>query len=249
MLAPEPVSALHGLSALANATFSTSAGTLCDQTSGGYFGVLEAPLISCSVAFEQSSFSSAAAASAPAFGILRVVGKTEFSHLSVPSGAFEIGWVLKASATMEDTLTIPEGSFLAITYSFQKGPQATFFLDGAGQPTFPGPNTFDLPFKPGVPFVLQEEMRINLSGGITLNDHQDQTFSQFIDDASFQIVSTQVLDGQLNPLPGVVITSESGFNYNDPVPEPGAAALQGASLAGLALLRLGRRRSCQLPAA
>jgi hypothetical protein len=98
-----------------------------------------------------------------------------------------------------------------------------------------------------VPFEFDEGLRVDFGGSLTLNDAQGQTFSRFVDLLhTVRIVGTQVLDSQGNPISGATITSESGFNYNDPlggapVPEPGTVAFVAVGVASLIVKRWVKR--------
>lgn len=219
-----------GLDASDGAVFETDGAVDCVQSNNGGFGTPVAPLVGCLQTFGQSEFKSAAEASA-AFGSLRVLGSTSYTNLSVPSGHNELEWFLRADADFQDTLTIAQGSFLSVTVNFsgtESNAGAFFFLDGAVKPTtFPGPNTFLIPYKAGVPFVYSEGLRVDLSDSLMIGQPQGQSFAKFVDlTHTVQIISTQVLDSQGNVIPGVTIGSESGFDYNNPVgvtastPEP-----------------------------
>jgi hypothetical protein len=238
------------LSALVNADFVTNGATAtCAETSGGGLGTVNAPLTGCLQTFGTSLFQSKGSANA-AFGTLRVLGSINYTNLSIPSGDFEFEWLLRAEADMQDRLTIPTGSFLDVTVSFtgtESNAGAIFLIDGASVPySFPGPNTFRIPFRAGIPFEFDEGLRVDLEGSLTLDQPQGRSFSQFVDlTHTVRIVSTQVLDSQGNPISGATISSESGFDYNDPlgsstaVPEPGSVSFLalGIGLMSLAMFR------------
>jgi hypothetical protein len=149
-----------------------------------------------------------------------------YSNLSVPSGDFEITWFLRADADITDTLTIPQGSLLDVTIDFsgtESHAAAIFFIDGQGVPySFPGPNTFQIPFEAGVPFAFNTGLRVDLSGAPTLNDTQGQSFARFVDlTHTVQIVSTQVLDSQGNPLTGSRSAQNRASTTTIPWAQPG----------------------------
>jgi hypothetical protein len=213
------------LSASAGADFLTNGVIDCLQTSGGGLGTVDAPLVGCPQAFGQSVFQSTAQANA-AFRTLRVLGTVNYSNLSVPSGDFEITWFLRADADITDTLTIPQGSLLDVTIDFsgtESHAAAIFFIDGQGVPySFPGPNTFQIPFEAGVPFAFNTGLRVDLSGAPTLNDTQGQSFARFVDlTHTVQIVSTQVLDSQGNPLTGSRSAQNRASTTTIPWAQPG----------------------------
>ena len=249
-----PATPAAELSASVDTFFETDGVIDCVQSSGGGFGTVNAPLVGCSQTFGQSQFQSQGSASA-AFGILRAFGSISFTNLSVPAGSFSLTWFDRADADMSDTLTISRGSFLDLTVAFsgtESHAGAIFFLDGAGVPyTFPGPNTFRLPFKAGVPFALDEGLRVDLEGSLMPGQPQGQSFSQFADFShTVQIVSTQVVDSLGNPVTDASITSASGFDYNNPlgssasVPEAASIRLVAGGMALVwAAQAIRRRRS------
>ncbi len=223
------------LDASANALFVTDGVVDCTQSSGGGFGVVNAPLIGCLQTFGQSSFHSAGAASA-AYGTLRVLGSINATNLTVPAGNFELEWLLKAQADILDTLTISQGSFFDVTIDFTGSASnagAMFFLNDVLEPyTLGSPATFRIPFTAGVPFAFDETLRVDLQDRLTTDDPQGRSFSQYVDlSHTVQIIATQVLDAQGNPIDGATISSQSGFDYADPLgattaaPEPGFVGL------------------------
>jgi PEP-CTERM motif len=240
-----------GLDASDGAVFGLDGVEDCVQSNNGGFGVSVAPLVGCLETFGQSEFKSAASASA-AFGTLRVLGSTSATNLSVPAGHNELEWFLRADADFQDTLTIAQGSFLSVTVNFsgtESNAGAFFFLDGATKPTtFPGPNTFLIPYRAGVPFLFSEGLRVDLSDSLMIGQPQGQSFAEFVDlSHTVQIVSTEVLDSQGNVIPGVAIGSESGFDYNNPlgtsaVPEPSSVFFLGMVCLGIAAASIRNKR-------
>jgi hypothetical protein len=231
------------LSATVNADFITNGATAtCVQSSGGGPGTPDAPLAGCLQTFGQTMFQSEGSASA-AYGTLRVFGSVSYTNLSLPAGDTEFEWLLRAEADIQDTLTISQGSFLDVTIDFsgsESNAGAFFLLDGATVPySFPGPNTFRIPFKAGVPFAFDEGVRVDLPGLFMSGQPEGQSFSQYVDlSHTVQIVSTEVLDSQGNPISGATITSQSGFDYADPLgttatPEPGSIGFLLAGMAGV----------------
>jgi hypothetical protein len=238
------------LSASVNADFVTNGATAtCVQDSGGGLGTANAPLAGCLQTFGQSTFQSKGSANA-AYGTLRAFGSVSYTDLSLPSGDSEFEWLLRADADIQDMLTVSRGSFLDVTVDFsgtESHAGAMFFLDGESVPySFPGTNTFRIPFKAGVPFAFDEGLRVDLEGILTSGQPQGTSLSQFVDlSHTVQIVSTEVLDSLGNPIPGAAVSSESGFDYANPLgtttatPEPGSI---GFLLAGMAVLYGGSYR-------
>jgi hypothetical protein len=254
-LAPSTLAA--GLSASVDTFFENNGVIDCIQNSGGGFGVINAPLVGCLQTFGQSEFQSAGSASA-AFGTLRAFGSVSYTNLNVPAGSTGLNWFDRADADMSDTLTIPRGSFLDLTVAISgtvSNATVFFFLDGAVPPfSFPGLNTFRIPFRAGVPFNLDEGLRVDIEGSLSPDQPQGRSFAQFADFShTVQIVGTQVFDSAGNPVADAPITSASGFDYNNPLggftaaPEPVSILLVAAGMSLVWALRVMGRRSRQNP--
>lgn len=261
------VCTIFALAPLARGSSFTSAsaqvGTLvdssatCDHSSGSssLTGPSTASRVSCGQAFGTGSYSMQASANAD-FGVLKAFADNRLNNFSLPAGVNLVQFVVTATATISDQITIDSGGIWQVTVDVAgtatAPSQEWCFSYGAGcAGSALGTNqlgsfTVDIPFRPGTSFQIQPLLQIDLGTNWSANfPHYPVTADSYVDlSHTVQFISSRVLDSNGNVVKGAVVTSESGFDYlnSAAVPEPGTfACVALAGLAGLAMY--GRRQS------
>ncbi len=260
------VCAILALAPLARGTSFTSAsaqvatlvnGTAtCGMQSGNssVTGPSNAPRVACGQAFGNGSYAMQAAASTE-FGTLRAFADNRLNKFSLPPGVDLIQFVVTATSTISDRITINAGSIWQVTvdvsgivtapaqlWCFSYGGGCAGHALGTNQL---GSFTVDIPFRAGTSFQIQPTLQIDLGTSWTPNfPNYPVSVDSYVDlSHTVRFISSRVLDSNGNVVNGAVVSADSGFNYTNfqAVPEPGTlACVAWAGLAAL-LINLVRR--------
>jgi hypothetical protein len=162
-----------------------------------------------------------------------------------------LGFVADAVASFSDILTISAGSQVVFTFGLSGGPMPAIFgkIGDIAQRVIPPGENISLTYSnitPGNPFDIGFHLDTNIDFG-TPNCRPDNPCDfHFLSDWSDTAIleSVHVLDNLGNPLSGVTISSESGFDYTglgagtQAVPEPSTVVVTGLGAVLAALTRL-----------
>jgi len=206
------------------------------------------------------------------FGGLRASADLRFAGFDFMPDTDHAAFAAKASAGFHDTLIFNKGAVweFGVAVSGQsvlvKGTGQAFDKYNAGWWCFNpfgagcgispygvsslGTATFQVNIPPGGSLAITPRLDIDIEA-LMLRDGQGDpppylplTQDSYVDlSHTVQFVSSQVLDTNGSPIPDATISSESGFDYLRPVPEPPALASAILGASSVCLLCRARRRS------
>ena len=186
-----------------------------------------------------------AAASAD-FGILGASSRVDLVNVTS-----DLGFIADATASFSDTLTISAGSQVVFTFGLIGAGMPAIFgkIGDIAQRVIPPGETISLAYggiTPGNPFNIGFHLDTNIDFGTPNCMPASPCDVHFLSDwgNTAMLESVDVLDNVGNPLSGVAISSESGFDYTglgpgpQPVPEAPTMVLAGLGAVLAALCRL-----------
>jgi len=174
------------------------------------------------------------------------------SRVDLVSVTSDLGFIADATASFSDTLTVSAGSQVVFTFGLAGTGMPAIFgkIGDIAQQVIPPGETISFAYAgitPGRPFNIGFHLDTNIDFGTPNCTFDNPCDVHFLSDWGNTAIleSVDVLDNSGDPLSGVAISSESGFDYSGlhpgPQPVPGVPTLVlvglGAVLAALCRLR------------